>query len=280
MANRSHITRFRSSYQLPFVAALAFAVVSPGCGRSLNINIFPDSKDIQLGKQIDEEIRKSPKEYPLLQNHPEVKTYVEEIGRSILNSSEVKKRGTYAYKFEIIHDDSMVNAFCTPGGYIYVYTGLLRFVDNEATLAGVLGHEIAHAERRHATRRMTSAFGIQILLAIVLGESPKQSAQIASNLFAGLGVLANSRSDEIEADTYSMRYLQSTEYFPGGIRYFFEKLSSGKKGGAFDRLLSTHPLPEDRVNNVESLLRQMGDPAPADGNLFETRYQEFRKRLP
>ncbi|MGH2568807.1 MAG: M48 family metalloprotease, partial [Bacteroidota bacterium] len=186
----------------------------------------------------------------------------------------------YAYQFEVIHDDSTVNAFCTPGGYIYVYTGLLKFLDNEAALAGVLGHEIAHAERRHATRRMTSALGVQILLSIVLGESPTQAAQIAGNLFGGLALLKNSRDDETESDTYSMKYLQSTEYFSGGIRYFFEKVSSGRKGGAFDRLLSTHPLPQDRIDNVEKLIKQNQISEPSEENLFSTRYQEFKKKLP
>ena len=90
---------------------------------------------------MDAEIRKQPQEYPILSNRPDVKLYVEEIGRKILASPDVKKRGVYAYRFEIIADDKTINAFCTPGGYIYVYTGLLKFLDNEASLAGVIGHE-------------------------------------------------------------------------------------------------------------------------------------------
>ena len=131
-----------------------------GCG----VNIFPDSEDIKLGQQMDEEIRKNPKQYPIMQDHPEVKQYVMDVGNKVLSSPYITKRGIYAYKYEIIHDDSTINAFCTPGGYIYVYTGLLKFVDNEATLAGVMGHEIAHAERRHTTNRITKAYGAQILL--------------------------------------------------------------------------------------------------------------------
>lgn len=257
-------------------------VVIAGCGGggSLGFNLFPDSKDIQLGREIDSEIRKNPKEYPILQNRPEVKRYIEEIGTKILASPEIKKKGFYAYQFEIIHDDSTINAFCTPGGYIYVYTGIIKFLDNEASLAGVIGHEIAHAERRHATKRMSSAFGIQILLAVVLGQNPKQTAQIAGNLFAGLGLLANSRADETESDTYSFKYLQSTEYYPGAIKYFFEKVSAGGKRGSLDRFLSTHPLPQDRVDNVNKLLQQIGDPSTTEEDLFAQRYQEFKKILP
>lgn len=263
------------------IVVLVFpAVLSLGCAGALGINLFPESKDIELGKQIDQEIRKNPGEYPILTHRPDVKAYVEDIGRKVLASPEVKKKGQFAYAFEIINDDSTINAFCTPGGYIYVYTGLLKFVDNEATLAGVLGHEIAHAERRHATRRMSSALGVQILLEIVLGESPTRAAQLAGNLFGGLALLKNSRDDEVESDTYSFKYLQSTEYYPGAIRYFFEKIGRGRRGGALDRLLSTHPLPQDRVENVEKMLKQANIAEPSEQNLFAHRYQNFKRTLP
>jgi len=264
-----------------FVQVIVFpAVVSLSCAGSLGFNLFPESKDIELGKQIDQEIRKNPQEYPILTDRPEVKAYVEEIGKKILASPEVKKRDQFAYRFEIIRDDSTINAFCTPGGYIYVYTGLLKFVDNEATLAGVLGHEIAHAERRHATRRMSAALGVQMLLAIVLGENPTQAAQLAGNLFGGLALLKNSRDDEIESDTYSFKYLQSTDYYPGAIRFFFEKIAQGRKGGALERLLSTHPLPQDRIENIEKMLKQTNIPDPTEQQLFAVRYQNFKRTLP
>jgi len=261
--------------------AVALGCSSISCIGALGVNLFPDSKDIELGKQVDQEIRSHPDEYPILRRAPYVKSYVMEIGRRILASPEVKKRGIYAYEFEIIDDDSTVNAFCTPGGYIYVYTGLLKFVDNEAALAGVLAHEIAHAERRHSTRRMSSALGVQVLLSIALGENPSQLSQVGGNLFAGLGLLVNSRSDETEADTWCIKYLQSTQYYPGAIKYFFEKVSEGRgKGGTFERLLSTHPLPQDRIANVDQILNTIGNPQPEERNLFTERYQAFKKGIP
>ena len=176
-----------------------------------------------------------------------------------------------------------VNAFCTPGGYIYVYTGLLKFIDDEATLAGVMGHEIAHAEQRHASKRMTKAYGAQIVLSLVLGENPGQLAEISANLFTGLALLANSRSDESEADEFSMKYLTSTPYYPGAITHFFQKMQGkkgGNGGGAFERLLSTHPLDQDRIDHVTLLLRQMGNPKQSEGNIFAQKYQAFKKKLP
>ncbi len=263
---------------LVVVGSLLFSLSAIRCGA----NIFSDSDDIKLGQEVDKEIRGKPNEYPLLRGRPDVKAFVERLGNKVLASPEVKKRGVYTYVYEIVKDDKTINAFCTPGGYIYVYTGLLKFVDNEATLAGILGHEIAHAERRHATKRITKAYGVQILLSIALGERPSQIAEIGANLFTGLALLANSRSDESEADEYSFHYLQSTEYYPGAIRFFFDKIQQDKdaRGGAFERLLSTHPLPQDRINHVKEMLKQIGDPAPTEDRLFAQRYQTFKSSLP
>ncbi|HEV8537463.1 MAG TPA: M48 family metallopeptidase [Bacteroidota bacterium] len=247
------------------------------------MNIFSDDQDIKLGQQMDQEIRKNTKEYPILQGHPEVKEYVMGVGNKVLASPAIMKRGLYAYKYEIIHNDSVVNAFCTPGGYIYVYTGLLKFIDNEATLAGVMGHEIAHAELRHASKRMTKTYGAQILLSLVLGENPSQIAEISANMFAGLGLLANSRSDEAEADEYSMKYLSTTDYYPGAITYFFQKMNAKKGGsdaGALERLFSTHPLDQDRIDHVNEILKIMGSPKATEANLATKRFESFKKKLP
>jgi predicted Zn-dependent protease len=252
---------------------------SIGCSTLMHINVFPVSKDIELGKQIDVEIRKNPKEYPILKDHPDVKAYVENIGKKILGSPDIVYRNQFAYQFEIIKDDSTVNAFCTPGGYVYVYTGLLKFLDNEATLAGVIAHEIAHAEKRHSTNKMTTQYGVQTVIGLASGKIGESGTQVAS-VVAGLGLLKYNREEEEEADTYSFKYLQSTEYYPGAIRYFFEKVGVGRKGSAFEQLLSTHPLPQDRFDHVNKLLSDSGNMQPNEFNLFEERYQKFKRTLP
>lgn len=260
------------------VLALALLATLAACG----FNIFTDQDDVNLGRQLDEQIRSSPGEYPILRGRPDVKQYVEGIVRTVLASPEVKKKDIYPYTVEIINDDKTINAFCTPGGYIYVYTGLLKFLDNEASLAGVLGHEIAHAELRHATKRITAAYGVQIALAVALGENPTLLEQIASNLFVNLGFLKNSRDDEEESDNASMLYLRSTPYYPGAIRYFFDKVlaQKGRRGTALERLLSTHPLPRDRVENVENTMKKWNVPPPSEANLFTARYRKFKRNLP
>lgn len=248
-------------------------------------NIFSDKDDIELGKEIDQEIKKDPKTFPMLSGYADVKDYVSTIGKYIINTSPlIKKRNIYPYNFQVIND-TVVNAFSTPGGYIYVYTGLMRFVDNEATLAGIMAHEIAHAELRHVTQRLTAYYGVSMLLSFILGGNPSFLAELAANLFVGLAFLKNSRDDEAEADYYSIQYLRSTKYYPGGITFFFDKIreeerKKGIKASGLDVLLSTHPMPEDRIKAANAELNKIKPkPDPTQG-LFTNEYQGFKQKLP
>lgn len=248
-------------------------------------NIFSDKDDVELGKEFDKEIKKNPKEFPMLEGHQDIKDYVSSMGHDILDSSpKIKKKDIYPYNFQVIND-TVVNAFSTPGGFVYVYTGLMKFVDNEATLAGIVGHEIAHAERRHVTQRLTAYYGVSMMLSFILGGNPSLLAEIATNLFVGLAFLKNSRDDEEEADYYSIQYLRSTKYYPGAITFFFDKIKEDqrKKGqtpGDLDRLLSTHPLPDDRMKAVnEELSKIKPRPDPTVG-LYMNEYQQFKQKLP
>jgi len=252
---------------------------------SCGMNLFSEEDDVKMGKEIDDEIKAHPKEYPMLQGHQEVKDYVSSLGRYILNvSPKIEYKKTFPYNFQVIND-TIVNAFCTPGGYIYVYTGLMKFIDNEATLAGIVGHEIAHAERRHMTQRLTSYYGVSFVMSIVLGNNPNSVAEIVANLFTGLGFLANSRSDEQEADDYSIKYLSTSRYYPGAITFFFDKISEeqrrkGESPGGLDRLLSTHPLPQDRIDNVKEKLKTLPKTFDPTKGLYTEEYQQIKSKLP
>lgn len=248
------------------------------------LNLFDTATDAQLGKQMDDQIRQNPKEYPIL-NNPAVKQYIQNMINDIIRSEHVKYRGTFPYQAEVIADDKTINAFCTPGGYIYVYTGLMKAVDNEATLAGVLGHEVAHAERRHGTSRMTKAYGLQIVLSIALGQNPSQLATIGANLFSGLALLKNSRLDEDDADNFSFKYLQGTRWYPGSIKFFFEKVGGQRGQGdgigtTVERLLSSHPLPQDRIDATNKRIEEAKLPPPSESNLHAIPYQQFKRTLP
>ena len=242
-----------------------------------SFNAFPVSDDVQLGRQVKQEIESNPNEYPIL-NNPAAEKYLQDMINQILQSPEVKYRKTFAYDVKIINDDRTVNAFCTPGGYIYVYTGLLKKLDNEATLAGVLGHEIAHAENRHSTQRLTKAYGASILTGIVLGDNPSQLEQIGANLFTGLALLKNSRSDELESDEDSFKYLKSTKWYPGAIKFFFDEINQGGSSGVKE-WFSTHPMPENRIKEINEMLKKNNINPPSESNLFKQRYQNFLRQL-
>ncbi|MBZ0202899.1 MAG: M48 family metalloprotease [Ignavibacteria bacterium] len=273
---------YKGYYPFVFlIVLLAGSALFQSCEQS---NIFSDKDDVELGEQFDKEIKANPKDFPMLSGHEDVKSYINDMGKEILNSPKIKKRSIYPYNFQIVND-TIINAFCTPGGFVYVYTGLIKFLDNESALAGVIGHEIAHAERRHVTQRLTAYYGVSALLSFILGGNPSVLAEVAANLFVGLAFLKNSRDDETEADYYSIRYLQSTKWYPGGITFFFDKIKEeqrqkGTTPGDLDRLLSTHPLPNDRITFVNSQLSKISPkPDPTKG-LFTDEYQRMKQKLP
>ncbi|OGU64665.1 MAG: hypothetical protein A2499_01830 [Stygiobacter sp. RIFOXYC12_FULL_38_8] len=238
------------------------AVFIAACSAIQSLNIFPVEQDVALGSEFALQLQNSSKDYPVY-NNPAVKNYItQKIFQPILQSPDVLYKNVFKYNLEIIKNDTILNAFAVPGGPVYVYTGLLKYLDSEAALAGVLGHEIAHAERRHATNRMTKQMGIQMLTQLVLGQNPSQTAMIVSNLFTGMTLLANSRADEDESDQVSMKYLQATKYYPGAVKFFFEKMrDDGKveKGGqGISVFLSTHPDPIARIASVDQRLKAAG----------------------
>jgi predicted Zn-dependent protease len=262
---------------------MSLALFNTGCSDSTSIsdfNLFSTADDYQLGMQLDSEIKANPKEYPML-NSTEANAYLQSIVNQIIASPQIKYKGTFAYKVQIL-DTNIINAFATPGGFIYVYKGLLKFANNEATIAGVLAHEIAHSERRHATKRMTQQYGISILASLVLGSNPSALAQIGANLLTGLGLLKNSRDDEYEADEYSFKYLQDTKWYPGAITYFLEKIQAEQQSNpsAFEEILSTHPLDSKRIAQINEFIKKANLPAPNENNLFSQTYQQFLKTLP
>lgn len=242
-----------------------------------DFNLFSISDDVQLGTQLDQEIRVNQQEYPIL-NDAEATSYVQDIMNQIINSPLIQYKGQFSYKVTLINTNT-INAFATPGGFIYVYKGLLKYIDNEATLAAILAHEVAHAERRHSTQRMTKAYGLQVLLGVVLGNSPSTIEAIAGNLFSGLSLMYNSREDEYEADEYSFKYLQSTIWYPGAGKFFFEKIGGQANSSELEELFSTHPLDQKRIDALNKLIQDANLNAPNESNIFSERYLQFRGKL-
>ena len=255
---------------LPFV----FESCKDDDGNKKTINLFTVQDDMNLGAEVAAEIDADPVTYPVMDSasFPVAYGHLNRIKNTILNSGQVKYKDRFAWRVRIIRDDSVLNAFCTPGGYIYVYTGIIKFLDSEDQFAGVLAHEIAHADERHSTEALTKQYGTEVLFAIILGENQGTLSEIAKGMIG----LKYSRDNETEADTRSVDYLYPTEYDARGTARFFEKIvASG--GGSGPEFLSTHPSPDNRVTNITNHWQSKGAKV---GGTFPERYLEFKQSLP
>lgn len=252
------------------IVALAIAGCAGGAG---GYNMYSTSEDLKLGEGLVKQINADSKNYPVSKNEG-LRAYVQSIVDELIKSPEIKYRGVFKYRVEIIENKSTINAFCCPGGFIYVYTGLLDFLTDEATLAAVLAHEIAHAECRHATQRMTSQKGMESLVNLYKEKNKNKTTEAITTTFTGLTSLANSRENEYEADEFAFKYLRSTKWYPGAILRFFDKIKTrvASGGGAFDALLSTHPLPQDRVDRAIELIKKANIDPPKESNLSSKAY--------
>lgn len=256
---------------LPIVLMVALG----GCkkdGRSFNIFTIQDDKE--LGLQVKNEIAANPSQYPVLSEtaYPQAYAYLRGLRDKILATGTVRYRNEFLWEVYIIEDDATLNAFCAPGGYIYVYTGLIKFLDTEDELAGVLGHEIAHADLRHSTSQLTKAYGVGTLVSVVLGDNQGLISDIAQNLL----FLSFSRSDETSADKASVTYLCQTDLNAAGAAGFFQKLED-IGGSSTPAFLSTHPNPDNRVVKIN---QEKIDQGCTGNNTNDAAYNAFKASLP
>lgn len=231
---------------------LASTQVETSC---TDINLFSIQQDIRLGAQVDSQIRATPAEYPILDSGTNsfAYKYMYQIRDEIFTNAAVDYETTFKWKIAIIKDDNVLNAFCTPGGYIYVYTGIIKYLDKEDDFAGVLGHEIGHAALRHSTDAMAREQGINTLIQIVLGKNPGVLATLAKNLSS----LKYSRCHETQSDEYSVIMLKNSKYKCDGAASFFKKIEA-EGGSTTPAFLSTHPSPGSRVESITAKATKEG----------------------
>jgi len=261
---------------------IAMILLSAGCGEEdspgLPVVLFSVDDDRELGAQVAAEIAADP-QYTLLNRseYSEAYQYLDDMVNAILNSGEVKYRDEFVWEVHIVHDDDVLNAFATPGGYLYVYTGLIKFLNDADALAGVMGHEIAHADLRHTSRNLQKQYGISLLTSILLGDNPGQLETIAAQIAGNAAGLQFSREFETESDEESVEYLAATSYACDGAKIFFEMLENSGQGGSTPEFLSTHPSPTNRISNIESKAQSENcDTTPSSG----TGYDSFVDALP
>ncbi|MDA2927591.1 M48 family metallopeptidase [Acidobacteria bacterium AH-259-G07] len=213
--------------------------------------LFPNfvslEKEIQLGGQFAQFFEETAR----LVEDPVVLEYIDRLGQKIVKHSDSK----VPFVIKVIDTDE-VNAFALPGGYLYVNKGLIVAAENEAELAGVLAHEIAHVAARHATERMSKGQLLQfaaIPALFVGGGLAGYGIQNGLGLGLNLAVLGITRKSEAEADQLGTQYLWNTGYDPQGFITFFEKLQAKEKDkpGKFTSFWRTHPTTESRIEEVQ-----------------------------
>lgn len=227
-------------------------------------NLVSMDEEWKMGSQLEQELSKKLR----LVNDASTQAYVNRIGQRIVAQSELANR---PWHFHVVADPE-INAFNIPGGHVYVNTGLIMAARNTSELAGVMAHEISHGVSRHATEQMTTAYGINTLGSILLGQNPSTVKQIAAQI-AATGVLAkHSRSAENEADQLGVRYMYRAGYNPNGMATMFETLLATRKRrpGSVEQFFSTHPLAESRITAVRQEIAALPPKSglvASDGNL-------------
>jgi predicted Zn-dependent protease len=194
---------------------------------------------------------------------------VTRVGQNIARSAEVFLRengmqgelSNYQWEFKLIEEDKTINAFCMPGGKIAVYTGILPVTKDEAGLAVVIGHEVAHAIANHSGERMSQLLLTQLggaALSTAMKNKPEKTQQLAMaayGLGANIGImLPYSRNHEYEADHIGLILMARAGYDPSAAVTFWQRMSSLGGGAATPEFLSTHPADASRIEAIKSEL--------------------------
>lgn len=233
-----------------------------------------EADEVRLGGEFHQQLLAKQDTFPVFQaNTPArraLKTYLDSLFVVVHSRIPESDRTGYHddFTFTII-DADVANAFAVPGGYVYLYTGILKSMNSESELVGVLGHELAHVTRHHYRDALAQQVGIAALIDGLTGGG-NEVTQYVGSIFGQLASLKVSRDNESEADEYGTIYLGETSRHPLGIAEFFARLPSTIA------LFSTHPPPDNRTEAVTAQveaspkLKALLDPAKRYTDRFVT----------
>jgi predicted Zn-dependent protease len=244
-------------YPLFFAAALTSGALLHGCatvpetGRSQLLIVSP-AQEAQLGFQEFEKLKKSTP----ISKDAAANAQLQRVGKRI---AAIAPLPNAQWEFVLFDKPDTPNAFCLPGGKVGVFSGLLPITKDDAGLATVVGHEVAHAVARHGAERMSQGAVFQVLEELALGRSSPVSRQVIQQAY-GLGfALPHSRKQELEADHLGVLYMARAGYQPREALGFWKRFAEYKNkagGGKQIEFQSTHPLDDERIRQIEGLIPQ------------------------
>jgi predicted Zn-dependent protease len=216
------------------------------------VNFYSIEKEIALGKQMAQEVERQAK----IVDDPIVAEYVNRVGQNLVRNSDAK----VPFTIKVV-DAEEINAFALPGGFFFVNTGILLNADNEAEMAGVMAHEIAHVAARHGTRQATRGDIVNYgsIPLIFLGGWTGYAIRQGMGLAIPMGFLSFSRGFESEADMLGLEYMYKAGYDPTCFVDFFEKVQSQekRKPGTMSKVFSSHPPTDDRIKKAQENIQQL-----------------------
>ncbi|MBI3405913.1 MAG: M48 family metalloprotease [Acidobacteria bacterium] len=239
------------------------------------INFYSLEKEVAIGKGLDQEIERTAK----FVDDPVVVEFVNRVGQNLVRNSDAK----VPFTIKVIDDDSL-NAFALPGGFFYVNSGLILAADEEAEMAGVMAHEIAHVTARHGTKQATKGELTQLAMIPMMIFLP--AGYLGWGIYQGmnflipLGFLRFARSAESEADFLGLQYMYKTGYDPNAYVAFFEKVQAQEKRrpGSIPKIFNTHPPTPERIQKAQAEIARIL-PAKSEYILSTSEFDYVKARL-
>ena len=240
-----------------FVAYYMKRDVNPVTGETQHISLTAD-QEVALGLQSAPQMAA---QFGGPDPDAEAQARVQRVGEWVVEHSPAKE-APYKFQFTLLRDPETVNAFALPGGPVFITRGLYKRLENEAQLAGVLGHETGHVVGRHAAEHIAKSQLAQgVMGAVVVGASDRydhaQAAAMIAAFAAQMAQLRYGRSDELEADRLGVDYMAKAGYDPRAMERVMEILAASSKGGRQPEFLSSHPNPGNREQQIEAEIRKL-----------------------
>lgn len=230
--------------------------VNPMTGEKQRVSLTPE-QEVAMGLQSAPQMAA---EFGGVYNDPKVQNSIKAIGNKLLKSVNATQN-PYQFDFHVLADPETVNAFALPGGQIFITVGLLKRLENEHQIAGVLGHEIGHVVNRHSAEHMAKQGLLQgVIQGVVVGASDGGGGMGTAQIAQYVGSMINmkfGRDDELESDKYGLRYMYDAGYQPEQMIRVMEILDEASGGQRQSEFSSSHPSPENRIIKIKEEIAKM-----------------------